>query len=575
VDPNVALAKGKAPYALGLVLEEAGVVNRDMIRDMVSMGNESAQSLKRSQIHQGLVNESDILDAVASQVGMDKVNLRDVEVSPELLSVISPRFAKQHQVFPVSSTDEELVVAIGDPTNLRPLDDLHVMLGKRVTGVLAAEDELGRFIVKYYEGDEIGKIYTEFTKETDEATDSRLAKYATIDLDSEDRNQRAWVRFVDLVFKQAVHDGASDVHYEPSRTGLVVRLRVDGVLREMPQPPPHWQNGIISRIKVMSGMDLAEKRVPQDGRIKLTLPDRSLDLRVSCLPSIFGETIVMRILDQSDVIMGLEDVGFLPDTVALFRRLIKAPNGVILMTGPTGSGKTTTLNAALNTLNSPEEKIITVEDPVEYMMQGITQIQVNPEVELNFGMALRSMLRMSPDVIMVGEIRDVETAEIAIRAALTGHLVFSTLHTNDAPGAATRLIDMGVKPFLVASSVQAVIAQRLIRRICSNCKAQTRVPEEALVEMGVDPMEYASVPFYHGAGCERCGDSGYRGRTAIHEVFVMDPTLRKMVIRNEATMKLKREAINRGMRTLRMDGWEKVLLGQTTLEEVMRITQMD
>ncbi|HNY27412.1 MAG TPA: GspE/PulE family protein [Candidatus Sumerlaeota bacterium] len=575
VDPRTLAGRVQTPQALGAVLEEAGLVNEDMIQDLIKSGHESAQSLKRTLIQQGLVSEDDILSAVADQVGMDKINLRDIPVTDELLALVNGRFAKQNHVFPVSVNDFEAVFAVSDPTNLRPLDDLRIMLGKEVRGVLAAEEDLDTFVERFYSNDAVSKIYDKLADDRKkDSFDKKLDEYETIDLE-DDRSQPPVVRFVDLFFKAAVHEGASDIHVEPQRSGLKIRFRTDGVLHEIPAPPPSWQNAILSRLKVMSGMDLAEKRIPQDGRIKLTLPEKALDLRVSCLPSIFGETIVMRILDQSDVILGLEEVGFLPDNVQIFKRLIKAPNGVILMTGPTGSGKTTTLNAALSTLNSVEEKIITVEDPVEYMIQGINQIQVNHEVGLDFGLALRSMLRMSPDVIMVGEIRDLETAEIAIRAALTGHLVFSTLHTNDAPSATTRLIDMGVKPFLVASSIQAVIAQRLLRRVCSSCKAGTKYPIEALHELGVDPDRYAEHLFMKGTGCERCGESGYKGRTAIHEIFVMDSVLRKMVIRAESTLKVKKEAIARGMRSLRQDGWEKVLLGQTTIEEVMRITQMD
>jgi len=575
IDPQTAAQKFSSPVALGLMLEEAGLVNREMIHELIQGGNESAQTLKRSLIQQGLVSEDDILSAVAQQAGMEKISLRDVVVTPQLLETIPANVAKKYRVFPVSVGDYEVVVAVGDPTNVEPLDSLRLLLNKTVIGVIASEDEIDRYIRRYYEGDEIGKIYDEFTRDSADPFVRSLDDYETIDLDDEDRNQPPVVRFVDLVFKQAVHDGASDIHIEPGRYALNLRFRVDGVLQELPSPPNRWKNAIISRLKVMSGMDLAEKRVPQDGRIKLTLPDKSLDLRVSCIPSIFGETIVMRILDQSDVLMGLEEVGFLPDSIRIFEKLIRAPNGIILMTGPTGSGKTTTLNSALSTLNKPETKIITVEDPVEYQIQGINQIQVNEDADLTFASALRSMLRMSPDVIMVGEIRDIATAEIAIRAALTGHLVFSTLHTNDAPSSTIRLIDMGVKPFLVASSIQAVIAQRLIRRICANCKHEITLPAEAIREMGADPAKYANVKVFKGVGCERCSNRGYRGRTAIHEILIMTPELRKMVIRAESNIKVKKVAIAGGMRTLRQDGWEKVLLGITTVEEVLKITQMD
>jgi type II secretory ATPase GspE/PulE/Tfp pilus assembly ATPase PilB-like protein len=350
---------------------------------------------------------------------------------------------------------------------------------------------------------------------------------------------------------------------------------VDGVLHEYPSVPKKYQNSFISRLKVLSGMDLAEKRVPLDGRIKLDIPGKKLDVRVSSIPSVFGESIVMRLLDQSNVLMGLEDVGFLPDSIRMFEDLIRSPNGVILMTGPTGSGKTTTLYSALSTINNSETKIVTIEDPVEYMLDGINQVQINRDVGLDFAVGLRSILRQSPDVIMVGEMRDLEAAEIGIRAALTGHLVFSTLHTNDAPSACVRLIDMGVKPFMVASSLQAVIAQRLVRRICGNCKEAYKPKPAEIANAGFDPDDYADVNFYKGRGCDRCGKSGYRGRTAIHEIFVNNPEIRQLIMRVESASKLKKIGMKHGMRTLRMDGWEKAQLGQTTIEEVLRITVDD
>ncbi|HBF34292.1 TPA: hypothetical protein DDW35_06985 [Candidatus Sumerlaeota bacterium] len=565
----------QSPNALGAILEGAGLVNHEMIQDLIASGNESAQSLKKSLINQGLVNEEDILDAMASEAGMEKVSLRKINLTPELKEMIPVAFAKKNRVFPVSYDATSITVAISDPTNVEICDSLHILLGKEIHAVLASEDEIERAIKRAYDDNGVSQIYAAFAEESQDPFSKNIEAYETIDLDDGDRNLPPAVRFVDLIFKQAVHEGASDIHIEPARYRLVVRFRVDGVLQELPSPPNRWKNSILSRLKVMSGMDLAEKRIPQDGRIKLTLPNKSLDLRVSCLPSIYGETIVMRLLDQSDVLMGLEDVGFLPDNIARFEKLIKAPNGVILMTGPTGSGKTTTLNSALSTLNKPETKIITVEDPVEYQISGINQIQVNTDAEVTFATALRSMLRMSPDIIMVGEIRDAETAEIAIRAALTGHLVFSTLHTNDAPSATIRFINMGIKPFLVASSVQAVIAQRLMRRVCSGCKREYPVHPEMLRELGVDEQKYAGAKVVKGTGCPRCNGTGYKGRTAIHEIFTMTPEIRKMVIRVESNIKIKKAAVAAGMRTLRLDGWEKCLLGITSPEEVMRITAED
>ncbi len=564
----------KATPRLGVILEEAGLVNEQMIRDVLRENEESAQTLKKSLVSQGLVREDDILDALAREMGMEKVNIGDVEITPELLEQIDKRTAVKYNVFPVRYTEDTIWVAISDPLNIQITDDLELILGKKVVGMVAPEDEISKRIKRYYEGNEVSDMYEGLTDDlTGDVT--TFKDYETLDLNVNDIEQPPVVKFVDLLFKQAVHERASDIHIEPTRRGVTVRFRIDGRLHEVPSPPKRWQNAIISRLKVLSGMDLAEKRIPLDGRIKLNLPDRKLDLRVSCIPSIFGQTIVMRILDQSTVMMGLEDVGFLPDNIKIFRGLIRAPNGIILMTGPTGSGKTTTLYASLATLNNPETKIITIENPVEYMIEGINQIQVNADIGLDFARGLRSVLRQSPDVILVGEIRDLETAQIAVRSALTGHLVFSTLHTNDACSSTIRLIDMGIKPFLVASSLQAAVAQRLVRTICNHCKKPYTPRPEVLADAGIDPRKYADVTFYKGMGCDRCSRTGYRGRTAIHEIFILGPTTRQMVIRTEPALKIKHIAMKQGMRTLRMDGLEKVKLGITTLEEVLRITQMD
>jgi len=567
------IAGGRHKPTLGVILEQQGLINEDMLH---ALEGESAQSLKRALVSQGFVREDDILDALASEMGMEKVTLGKIEISPELVEQIPSKIAKEYHVFPVKYDDGQIWVALSDPLDIRVTDDLERILEKKVIGMVASEDEIGKFIKRFYEGNEFVDMYEQMTADMHEQESSAQESYTTIDLDEADVDQPPVVKFVDLIFKQAVHDRASDIHIEPNRYGVAIRFRVDGVLHEVPSPPKKWQNAIISRLKVLSGMDLAEKRTPQDGRIKLSLPDRKLDLRVSALPAIYGESVVMRILDQSTVLLGLEDVGFLDDNIQLFNELIRAPNGIILMTGPTGSGKTTTLYSALSTLNNAETKIVTAEDPVEYMIEGINQVQINREVGLDFSRVLRSVLRQSPDVILVGEMRDLETAEIAIRAALTGHLVFSTLHTNDAPSACVRLIDMGIKPFLVASSIQAVVAQRLVRKICTHCRMEYEPNPEELREMGYeDPAEAAVDVLYKGKGCDRCNGNAYRGRTAIHEIFVMTPKLRQMVIRSESGARLKRQGAREGMRTLRMDGWEKCKLGISTTEEVLRMTMGD
>lgn len=558
------------------VLVDQGLVTDQMVESV--MGNEAGTTLQKSLVEHGFVREEDVLEALASELGMEKISLTKVEITPDLIAQIDKKVARDYRVFPVNYDEFEIGVVISDPLNIQVMDDLQRVLRKRVKAYICPEEEIERFYKRYYEGNEIKDIYESMT--TDLANKELDAMHAAQEVELMDVTEDAppVVKFVDLIFKTAVHDRASDIHIEPNRMGVGIRFRVDGVLHEVQSPPKKWQNAIISRLKVLSGMDLAEKRVPQDGRIKLSLPDRKLDLRVSSLPSIYGESVVMRILDQSSVLLGLEDVGFLPDNITLFNNLIRRPTGVILMTGPTGSGKTTTLYSALSTLNSPEVKIVTIENPVEYMLEGINQVQVNEDVGLDFTLGLRSILRQSPDVLLVGEMRDLETAEIGIRAALTGHLVFSTLHTNDAPSAPGRLIDMGVKTFLVASSLQAVVAQRLIRRLCTNCKKPMVPTEEELIEVGATDEELQNpqgLGLLGPVGCERCSGSGYRGRTAIHEIMVMDSRIRQMIIKGESAFRIKKVAIRNGMRSLRMDGWVKAKMGQTSLGEVLRITQND
>ena len=515
----------------------------------------------------------DILDAVAEASGMERIDLEEVDFTPELIEEIPEEVARKYRVVPVRSTDDEIYIALSDPHNIEVLDDLSRILNKKVFGMIAGEDEIEKVVRRYYDTEDLGKYYDQLAESDDPMYDR---KWEDLSLSEEEEGeQQPVVKFVDLLFKKAVHERASDIHVEPTRQGVTIRFRIDGVLQEVPSPPVKWRNALISRLKVLANLDLAEKRVPLDGRIKLNLSGRKLDLRVSTLPTIFGESVVMRLLEQSQVLLGLEDVGFLPNHIKIFNELIHSPNGIILMRGPTGSGKTTTLYAALGMLNTPDNKLVTLEDPVEYQITGINQVQIHPEIGLTFAAGLRSLLRQSPDVILVGEIRDLETGENAIRAALTGHLVFSTLHTNDAPSSTTRLIDMGVKPYLVASSLQAAIAQRLVRRICSSCKGSVELPEQALRESGYDPDDYQDREFFAGQGCERCNQTGYRGRTAIHEIMVMNADIRRRVLRSEPGSRIKRAAIKSGMRTLRDSGVEKACMGITTLEEVLRITQQD
>jgi len=564
---------------VGKALIEQGLVNDEIVNAALrNISGEAGTTIQKSLVQQGFLNESDVLDALASSFGLERVSLQDVQITEDMVNAIEKRIVEKYKIFPVAVAPDEIAIAISDPNNIEVMDDLQRILGRRVRALLCSEDEIDRFIKRFYDKNEIRDIYEGITTELVDAQRRAEELANEVDITEEQPDAPPVVKFVDLVFRQAVHERASDIHIEPTRNGVTIRFRIDGVCTEMPSPPKKWQNAIISRLKVLSGMDLSEKRIPQDGRIKLSMPDRKLDLRVSLLPSIYGESIVMRILDQSNVLLGLEDVGFLPDNITLFNSLIRTPTGVILMTGPTGSGKTTTLYSALSTLNTPEVKIVTIENPVEYMMEGINQVQVNEEVGLDFKTGLRSILRQSPDVLLVGEMRDLETAEIGIRAALTGHLVFSTLHTNDAPSAPGRLVDMGVKPFLVASSLQAVVAQRLLRRLCAGCKQRIVIPEEQLLEVQASAEDIAnreSLKTLGPNGCDRCSGSGYKGRTAIHEIMVVETRIRQMIIKGESGFRIKKVALRNGMRSLRMDGWQKTKLGQTSINEVLRITQPD
>jgi type IV pilus assembly protein PilB len=554
------------------ILEEAQLVSSDTISDAVAHSEEMGQSLRQTLIESGQVTEDQVLSAIAEKMGMKIVELDFVQVDPEVLQRLPEKTAKFYHIFPLKFADNTLTVAMADPLNVQIFDDLKIMLGSNIEGVLAKEEQIQHAIKKFYEGNIIEQMIEKVTEDERKSVET-MTDY---DLPEEKLAEEApVVKLVNLLFKQAVHDRASDIHIEPFARGVKVRFRIDGVLHEMTPPPKQWQNAILSRIKILSGMDLAEKRVPQDGRIKLHIEQKNLDVRVSALPALYGPSMVMRLLDQSTVLLGLEDVGFLRDNIELFQQQIRKPNGILLLTGPTGSGKTTTLYAALSAINTVDKKLITVEDPVEYQINGINQMQVNTDIGLTFAVGLRHMLRQSPDVILVGECRDTETAEIAIRSALTGHLVFSTLHTNDAPSSTTRLIDMGIKPFLVASSLQAVVAQRLIRRICNSCKESYKPDEETLKLVNAPRSEWENMVLYRGRGCEKCNYSGYKGRTAIHEIMVLNEKIRQLVLERTSSNAIKKVAQQSGMRTLREDGMKKAILGQTTPVEVMRITSTD
>jgi type II secretion system protein E len=509
--------------------------------------------------------------ALPSDAGIPFVDLEQTKPDPEAMTLAPGEYALSSQVLPIRLENGVLVVAIGTTASLQAVDDLGILIGRPVRAVLAdaalirerIEEHFLEGILANLPGEDAGAA-TEIDDTTDLADLQKMAGEAAV------------VQMVNLIFAQATRDGASDIHIEPYEKQVKVRYRIDGMLRDMMTPPKRMQAALVSRIKILAEMNIAERRLPQDGRIKLTIAGRQIDVRVSIVPTVYGERAVMRILDKTTALMGLEELGMQPDTLVKWRRVISQPYGIILVTGPTGSGKSTSLYATLQEIYSPTTNILTIEDPVEYQVPGIGQIQVRANIGLTFASGLRSIVRQDPDIIMVGEIRDHETAEIAIHAALTGHLVFSTLHTNDAPGAITRLLDMGVEPYLAASSIIGVVAQRLVRRNCPNCAAPSKENEDALKSVGISPTDAANANVMRGAGCEKCGGSGYKGRQGVYELLLVDEPIRHMTVERASASKLREHGIkNQGMRTLLGDGRLAVLAGKTTPEEVLRVCQRE
>jgi type IV pilus assembly protein PilB len=515
----------------------------------------------------------DVTSAKAAHFGSEVVSLAELRLDDEVLASIPRHIAKRYRAVPVFKHGNSLAVAISDPSDLDTIDTLHHLLKAEIEIRVATDDDIDAALAKYYGADDsVSKIIQDITEgevELGQAQGSMGSDDgSTVEADA------PIIKLVNTIIVEAYKSRASDIHLEPMAKTFRVRYRIDGMLHEMKSPPKRLQAAIISRLKIQSNMSIAEKRIPQDGRIQAQVGGKTIDLRVSCLPTNHGESIVMRILDKEGLKLGLPELGFFTDDQQTFERLIGLPDGILLVTGPTGSGKTTTLYSCLNFINRPDRKIITVEDPVEYILAGINQVQVNESVGLSFGAALRSMLRQAPNVIMLGEIRDLETATIAINASLTGHLVFSTLHTNDAPGAVTRLIDIGVKPFLVASSTRALIAQRLVRKICKKCTAPHMPTEAELKALNLEPNAEGA-KFAKGKGCDNCSKTGHRGRMGIFEMFVIEDTARRLIYDKVPASVLRVQAREMGMRTLREDGARKVLAGQTTAEEVIRATVGD
>ncbi len=568
------MEEGKRKF-LGEILQDIGLITKDKLETALTEQRRTGERLGSILIKLGYLNSESLYKALALQFGLEVISVSEYDVTQEVTDKVPSAVARKHKIIPLKFENNTLTIAMASPLNLLALDNLKIILNCEIEGLLATEEDIESSIEKYYgvREETIDDMLQELSEQ-----DVSFVGGETAEEEGEGLSDEAPViKLVGLLILEALRSRASDIHIEPLEERFRVRYRVDGVLQEVPAPPKRMEKAVISRIKIMSGMNIAEKRLPQDGKIRLSLLGKDIDLRVSALPAMHGESIVLRILDKSSLLLGMGELGFLKDDVKKFESLIASPNGIILVTGPTGSGKTTTLYAALNKINQPDRKLITVEEPVEYQLAGINQVNVKSEIGLTFARVLRSMLRQSPDIIMVGEIRDGETAEIAIRSALTGHLVFSTLHTNDAPSAVTRLIDMGIKPFLVASSIQAVLAQRLVRAICPECKSPytPRKDEILQLEKSFKKKNIGKIQFYKGKGCSKCSQTGYKGRIGIFELLVLSSEIRTLIIQRTSSAKIREAACKLGMKTLRQDGWEKAVMGVTTLSEIERVTQKD
>jgi len=558
------------------VLRDLGLVSQEQIEEARALSASDAKSkgVVEALIKLKHVDEQGVTKALANQFGMDVIPLASHRIPDDVIQSVPPHIARRYKIVPVFKHDNTITVALSNPMDVDTLDSLRYILKCNVEGMVATETEIDKALTQYYGQAEdaisqmMGAIGTE-------VSDQDIMLRGGEEGGVADEGDAPIIKLVTAMIVQAVKMRASDIHVEPLEKRLRVRYRIDGYLHEIENPPKRLQASIISRLKIMSNMSIAEKRVPQDGRIRITVQNRNFDLRVSCIPTAHGESVVMRILDKQSMLIGLPQLGFFSDDQATFERLITLPDGILLVTGPTGSGKTTTLNSCLNFINRPDKKLITVEDPVEYVLPGVNQVEVKEDIGMTFAAALRSILRQAPNVIMIGEIRDLETADIAINASLTGHLVFSTLHTNDAPSAITRLLDIGVKPFLCASSIRAVMAQRLVRKICEHCKEPYQPTDTERRFMGLSVEQMATTSFYHGRGCNDCVHTGFRGRMGIFEIFVINDEIQKMIYERQPAHILRKAARELGMRTLREDGIRKVVAGQTTPEEVLKTTAAD
>ncbi|MGD2108023.1 MAG: ATPase, T2SS/T4P/T4SS family [Phycisphaerae bacterium] len=565
---------------LGRILIKMGKLRRTQVQEALEIQKQRRGPLGSILVELGHINEEELNLALAAQSGMGVVELAKMDVPAEVIAAMNSQMAQTYRVVPFAlNTDENtLSLAMDNPDNFRATDDLQTLLGFNIKPFLSNAQDLQTALDRYYpegEQESITGLIGELTDDED------LARFEgrgdSIDLAElkEIADLNPVKKLLNLVLLQAIKDKASDIHFEPFEDEFKMRYRIDGVLYEMVPPPRYVALAISSRIKVMANLDIAERRMPQDGRIELSLKGQPIDLRVSVLPTMFGESVVLRVLDRSNVQLSIDKIGLRDDDLTVFRQLIRKPNGIIINTGPTGSGKTTTLYAALMALNSTDVKILTAEDPVEYDIDGLVQVQVRPDVGLTFARALRSFLRQDPDIILVGEVRDLETAQIAVQASLTGHLVFTTVHTTDAPSTIARLLDLGLEPFLITATIEAIVAQRLVRRICTNCKTEYHPTEEQLMELALSPDDIGDRVFCYGKGCDYCNNTGYRGRLGIFETMVLDDTLREMIMERASTAVLRREATKRGMRSLRETGLMAIYDGITSLDEIVKETIME
>lgn len=565
---------------LGKLLVDEQLITTRQLEKAVSQSERTGEPLQKVLISLGFVTEKDVVEAMGRQMGVRFVDLEASSLDPELARLIPEHLAQRYKVIPVGQQDNRLTLAMVDPLNVIALDDIRLITGFDIDPVISTEDAITKALNGQFGVTAIAEV--EGTVKDISATDFGPMDFddageeeVSLDKLKEMVDEAPIVRVVNLIISQAINDKASDIHIEPESKSVKVRYRVDGVLHEVMTPPKHIQAPMVSRIKIMAAMDIAERRIPQDGKIHLTHDGREYDLRVSTVPTVHGEKTVMRILDKGSVQLGLNKLGFYDDNLVLWESIVEKPYGMLLVTGPTGSGKSTTLYSCLNKLNKGDRNLMTCEDPVEYQIAGINQVQTNNKAGLTFAKALKSFLRQDPDIIMVGEIRDGETAKIAVEAALTGHLMLSTLHTNDACGAISRLVEMGVEPFLVSSALIGVLAQRLARNICPNCKESYRPPAEAIRKFGMTVYGDSDINFHRGRGCDHCKGTGYRGRTGIHEVLQITERVRAMVLMRASTAEIRQAAVEDGMRTMQDDAVKKVLDGVTSMEECMRVVYVE